>query len=515
MLDNDVAAGMLSDVDVARLEWLIRSAAVDPQRLSELTNGIAAGAGSLWHESGQRDYPLAERSARHDVRHGLVRLGRVARHPGNPLMAQEGENVLSLPHLATSVLVIGPPGSGKTRGIACPITEALCLAALTGRASVVVLDVKGDDFRPRGEGDRFDMTVDLSNPGGGMGFDLYGSAAHPGEATDRLASALLPNVSADKQFFRDSAQNALHEVLAPFHAAFDRYPTVAELLTLLQPGGRRSPLRQSLRDRLHNRGRLEEYERLLERRERSQPGRIDPAASLYERVALLDRAHLHLLLDTKGPRLDLGAIDRPIRIRVALNEGSYPEASRILARLVVSQFVQTVQRRPEGSGILSVLVVDEAGRYLDDYVASGLQRLRSRNAGLVLLTQSIADLPIELRSTILGSVGGKVVFGGVGPEDAQWFADYFGKHERAEISLSAGTGASDSHTAGAFAGMGYLPARQGRGAQQHQSMTTRQVEKYRWTPSEIGGLPTGHALVSLALPDGTRTGAQLTSLREP
>ena len=45
-------------------------------------------------------------------------------------------------------------------------------------------------------------------------------------------------------------------------------------------------------------------------------------------------------------------------------------------------------------------------------------------------------------------------------------------------------------------------------------MATRAVERYVWSPSEIiNEVPTGHALISLATPDGIRTPPILVNLR--
>jgi hypothetical protein len=45
-------------------------------------------------------------------------------------------------------------------------------------------------------------------------------------------------------------------------------------------------------------------------------------------------------------------------------------------------------------------------------------------------------------------------------------------------------------------------------------MTAREVERYVWSPSEIiNAIPPGHALISLARPDGIRVPPTLVNLR--
>jgi hypothetical protein len=149
------------------------------------------GAAAFCHTSGQRDLPV--RFARHRLDERLLKLGMVTDEARNPTQLQGHAFGLNEEMLRTSLLAVGPPGSGKTRSFALPIVEHLCLQSLANAASVVVIDPKGDDFAIPGW---FDIDIDLTNPEGSWGFDLYGGAASAEEAADRLAAALLPPASA-------------------------------------------------------------------------------------------------------------------------------------------------------------------------------------------------------------------------------------------------------------------------------------------------------------------------------
>src|SRR5690606_42032670 len=78
----------------------------------------------------------------------------------------------------------------------------------------------------------------------------------------------------------------------------------------------------------------------LDTRRAQARARVDPAAGLVERFGLLDRPAWRRLFDLPRPRFAMRDINRPLRVRVALPEAEYPDGSMILARLVVSQFVQ-------------------------------------------------------------------------------------------------------------------------------------------------------------------------------
>ncbi|NDU73570.1 TraM recognition domain-containing protein [Actinomadura sp. DSM 109109] len=515
-LDESHRQGWLTDVDHLRIGAALERA-TGPAAFAEVVTALRTqGVAAFCHASGQRDLP--DRMARHLLPEGQVMLGVSTRDPRNPPQLAGHPFAVDTAMLCTSMLVVGPPGSGKTRSFAEPVTEHLCLRALANQASVVVIDPKGDDFATPGW---FDIDIDLARPDGPWGLDLFGGSDTPDQGADRLASALLPpDVSADAAYFADASKNALYQALAPFHAAHQgRFPGVRQLLALLR--GEERAL-QSLTDRLKARGLLEDHRHLLAARAAQRERRDDPAASLIERLGLLDRPVLTELLDGKKRTFSMDDLNRPLRVRLGLPEGLFPEAARMLARLAVAQFVQFASSPKADPAIFKGLVIDEAGRFIDEYVARGVQRVRSRNAGLILLTQSLGDIPEQLRPTIFGSVGCKAVFAGVDPTDAAYFADSWGTHWVTETTASAQHGVSEDTSrpgrSTTWTPNGASYGRQGAGTSEGTSRSwgssARQVERYLWSPSEIiNSVPTGHALVSLARPDGVRVPPTLVNLR--
>jgi hypothetical protein len=229
-------------------------------------------------------------------------------------------------------------------------------------------------------------------------------------------------------------------------------------------------------------------------------------------------------------RFSMRDINKPLRVRIALPEGAYPQAARILARLAVAQFVQTVASPDSDRSIFKGLVVDDAGRFVDEYVVQGLQRARAGNAGLILLAQSMREFPEELRATVFANTGCKAVFAGIDPQDAAYVADFWGKTWVPETTVTTGTGnvTSSGTVSGppesrrSVGSLGRMVTKSGslqqqrRGTEVHQnrSVSTRAVERYVWSPSEIiNEIPVGHALISLATADGIRTGPVLVDLR--
>lgn len=521
-LDAEQAAGRMGDVDQARILGAARGAAGRPDELAAVMKEIEmTGAAAFVHPSGQRDLPI--RYGQHDLIRGRVRLGRVTGEPRNPERLQGRAFALDLVTLSGTLLACGPVGSGLT-GLALPVAEHLCLQALANQASVVVIAPGGDGFAPPGF---FDVDIDLANPAGTWGFDLYGGAVSAEDAASRLASAVLPpgpgvnsgaNSSADAGHVTDAARNALHLALARFHAAYGAYPKVRQLLGMLRGDER---LLQPVRDRLRAQGLLAAYEDPLTTGEYRRGRQDDPAALLVERVGLLNRPTLVSLLDEKQRTFSMRDIGQPTRVRIALPEGVFPEAARMLGRLAVAQFLQVCSAPQADPDIFRVLVVGDADRYVDARAASSLRQIRYRRAGLVLLTESMSEFSPDVLPVLSSSARGKMLFAGISPREAQYFADFWGTRWVDEVTFSSGVQRGVSVTEGhdtVSRGRGGSRTRQPDVPSRSSSLSTgisaRPVERPLWSPSEIANdIPPSHALVSLTKADDSRIPPVLVNLR--
>ncbi|MGW4872008.1 ATP-binding protein [Streptomyces chartreusis] len=504
-LTSDARSGLMRDVDYARIVRAWQGVRTGRHDLPTFSGAVLKdGAAACLHPSGERD--LSARVARHDLVSGQVRLGTTADDPRNPYAYRGTGLGLGPDLLGTSLLAVGPAGSGKTGTVVRPLAESLCLHALAGRASVVVVGAAGTGLGPA---DAFDVVVRIGNPESVYDLDLYGGTNDPDEAAAVLAEALVGDL-ADPHPGSDSRRSTtvLAQLLGPFRAVHDRFPSVPELRQLLDgsPGAL-----GALRTGLEGSGQ-ESLLRELDARERQLGHPGDVAAVLADRVALLDRPAFAGFFDTSGQSrpFTLKALDHPVRVRIDLPARGHAEASRMLARLVLAQFTASVAVREDRS-LFACLVLDDATGVVTPEAVRGIQRLRSGNAGAVLTLRTLDDVPRPLRGPLLGSTGCRMALAGVTPWDGQDFAEVWGKEwtEARDVTdrqIIAETPAGKALHAVRRVITGKAPTA--------RAVTVRQVERERWSASELAhGVPPGHAVLSLTSVQGEHAPPLLVDLR--
>ncbi|MFD9126988.1 ATP-binding protein [Kitasatospora sp. NPDC059571] len=493
----------VGDVDYARIRRAWETVVAEPDLLPAFTEQVEVrGAAACAHPSEARDLP--GRSARHDLLTRQVRLGTAQDVVKNPATHRSAGFALDPQLLGTSLLAVGPAGTGKTARLARPVAEALCLQALAGTACAVVVGADDADLGPDAW---YDVVIAPGDPASPYGLDLYGAAENPDEAAARLADALLPDELAPRS---ESSRTALQQVVGPYRAGYGRYPGVRELRALL--GGDPDAV-AALRKALHVTGQLPHYEADLLHRERQQ-GRVDdPGALLADRLALLDRpAFAGAFADGPDalPAFAMRALEHPLRVRIKLPERSHPEVARVLSRLLAAQFVQAAEARGD-RGLFAGLVLDDASAAIDGQLVRGLQRLRGAHAGALLVLRTLVDLPEALRAPLFGAVGCRMAFPGIAPWDGRLFSEAWGTHLVTEKAVT-----HTPDTSGGLvrrSGRAFRKALSGTTAQT-ESVTTRDVERHRWSPSELAhALPSGHAVISLTSTAGEQVPPVLVDLR--
>ncbi|MFD4524169.1 ATP-binding protein [Streptomyces sp. NPDC058470] len=504
-LAAEARSGLMRDVDHARIARAWQGVRSGRHSLATFTGAVLKdGSAACLHPSGARDLP--GRHALHDLVTGQVRLGTTAEDARNPYAYRGTGLALGPDLLGTSLLAVGPPGSGKTGGIVWPLAESLCLHALAGRAAVVVIGAAGAGL---GAADAYDVVVRIGNPESVYDLDLYGGTTDPDEAAAVLAEALVGDL-ADPHPGGDSRRSTtvLAQLLGPFRAVHGRFPSVPELRQLLD--GSPGPL-GALRKALEDSGK-ESLLRELDARERQLGHPGDVGSVLADRVALLDRPAFAGFFDTSGQSrpFSLRALDHPVRVRIDLPARGHADASRILARLVLAQFTASVAVREDRS-LFACLVLDDATGVVTPEAVRGIQRLRSGNAGAVLTLRTLDDVPRALRTPLLGAIGCRMALSGLTPWDGQDFAEVWGKEwiEARDVTdrqIIAETPAGKALHMVRRVITGHAPTA--------RAVTVRQVERERWSASELAhGVPPGHAVLSLTSVRGEHAPPLLVDLR--
>lgn len=494
-----VRQGLLGDVDYARIRRAWQGVRTRPDRLPAFTEAVRnRGAAACGHPSGKRDLPV--RTATHDLATGQVLIGTAADHPRNPYARRTTGVALEQGVLGTSLLAVGPAGAGKTARLIRPVVESLCLQALANRAAVVAVTAHGASL---GADEAFDVVVSVGRPESTHDLDLYGGTDDPDEAARILAEALVGDLVADS---RRSA-TALAQLIGPFRAAYGRFPAVPELRELLS--GAPAALDALRAAVAAHPAQLRE----LDARQRQAERGDDAGVLLAERIAFLDRPAFAAFFATapgERPQFSLRALEHPLRVRVDLPERGHAEASRIVSRLLLSQFTEAALGRRDRS-LFACLVLDDATHTVTGEALRAVQRLRSAHAGVVLALRSLEDVPEALRGPLLGAVGCRMAFAGLAPWDGGRFADTWGTEWVQTRDVTNRQIISDEPLTKALHAMRRIVTGKATTA---EAVTVREVERQRWSASDLAhAVPPGHAVLSLTHVRGEHTPPLLVELR--
>ncbi|KOV13697.1 ATP/GTP-binding protein [Streptomyces sp. XY413] len=497
-LEGEAGGGRMNDVDYARIQRAWDSVRVDPSRMRAFADSVRdKGAGACVHPSGDRDLPV--RAARHDLLARQVLLGTVEDGVRNPYARRGTSLALDPDVLGTSLLAVGPSGTGKTQRLVRPVVESLALQALAGQAAVVAVGAAGAQLGPDAA---YDVVVRIGDPGSVYDLDLYGGTTDPDEAATLLAEAFVgdvPGIDVRR------AATALAQLLGPFRAAHGRFPAVPELRELLD--GLPTAL-DALRRELDGQPAML---RELDARTRQHGAHGDPGPALADRVALLDRPAFAGFFDTtgQGRPFSLRALEHPIRVRVDLPERGHADASRMLARLLLAQFNAAAAARADRS-LFAFLAFDDASHTLTAETVRGVQRLRSAHAGVLLTLRTLDDVPEALRTPLLGAVGCRMAFAGVNTWDGKRFAEAWGTEWVETRDVTHRTVFADQPLTRAIHAFRKLVTGK---AVTTDAVTVRQVERERWSASDLAhAVPPGHAVLSLTSVSGERAAPLLVRL---
>jgi hypothetical protein len=351
---------------------------------------------------------------------------------------------LNLNILRTGVVIVAPQGSGKTASIFKPLRTFVDRSRSMG----IFFDVKssenangtGTDFPP----ELFDLNFDAARPDS-IKLNLFAGQT-PAQAGERLAEALIPDLGGDKAYFSNNAKSAMATIVSSFHAIFNSYPTLVQILNYLSNPENLGNLHKRLLNRVGGpQGadflRLSTLlQRVINLSQNRTTDTLGNLATALEPLVTDVAARLLVTNPESGAYTVEQLLKEPRLIRLALPVANNPRIYPIIGRLVLAQFTYGVLSPECNRQLFKLIAVDEARFFITDNVANGMAQARSSNAGYALSFQTLTQIRDEtLLDNIFANAGSKLVMGKVGDKDAERFSRLFGIIELPYLSHSSGT----------------------------------------------------------------------------
>ncbi len=476
---------------------------------------------------------------------------------------------LTLNVLRTGLIVVAPPGSGKTASIFKPLRNFM----ERSRSAGIFYDVKssenangtGTDFPAELFNLNFDAALAVNNSNnsnindkksGSIKLNIFAGQT-PAQAGERLAEALIPDLGGDKAYFSNNAKSAMASIVACFHTIFNEYPSLVQILNYLS-----NP--ESLEDL---------NKRLLQRLSRTGPGSYtaststsgsapgsDDSSEVFRLSTLLRRVinlagnkttdtlgnlatALEPLVTDVAARLlvtnpEPGAftieelVQEPRLVRMALPVANNPRIYPIIGRLVLAQFTYAVLAPACNRAIFKLIAVDEARFFITDSVANGMAQARSSNAGFALSFQTLTQVRDEiLLDNIFANAGCKLVMGKVSDKDAERYSRLFGTIELPYVSHSNNQNQAVNRNRGNSYSRGSEFEMMSTGTTGHEARTTRASStgrstsrsssqgtnfstrpRRRYLDSEVRELEQRHAIIESSDDQGRQWFAQVVNM---
>lgn len=469
----------------------------------------------------------------YEVDLSMVRSETGAIRPGDVILGideETGEEILLRERDRTMhMLVLGPPGTGKTAGVLAPMAAQDLAQPSIG---VTIIEPKGDWIHAFGgmPGAKeialyYGRTVYVLDPTDPES-DAFNPLAGPPDIVAAVnAAALEATQEGSEEYFRAMARTVYGNIIKLCKYLELRHPRKEEFGN---PTYKMVGL--ALNDEEYLKYLLKELSHVVgarlifpsaEEGGRSKPGpKLDLVGSvadqpvgrllrwfvneylspmtrdLYRQHSLGLRLYVEQLFQHEGflrlfvPDGHRRVVDMDRHLEEAsvllvnTSRGEAPLLSRLLGTLVSLHLSYAVQRRKgiefqkgRRKAPLHILYMDEFASYVNEEFAAFLEQARGYHFGAVLGTQSLADFEKVgryFRAQMLGTIRNYVVYGGISVQDAKYFSDAFGTQTVIETN-SAETRRYDQ--------AGVAPG------QSTVSISRREVERPRFSVRDLRELP--------------------------
>jgi conjugal transfer pilus assembly protein TraD len=396
--------------------------------------------------------------------------------------------VLAQRDLMEHTVIFGASGSGKTNTL-----RLIAAQAISGGWPVVVLDLKGD---PSFADELAAAAAQNDHP-----FQLLTIADHPDRAGWNPLRAGDSNSRADRlilgpwevHFYKRTARNFARACLrltdlAGINATLPTLlPYLSEPRLLLEKvdaslaqqraAGQLDPLLKAERQAFAAFLARHHKDRFFE----------SATSSLVDSLSELVESSLKPALanEREGRTIDLerqlsGAASMTC---FSLDSAAYPTVSALAGSLVLQELQHGISSRPPEAPP-ALLLVDEFSVLESDEIRNLLARARSKRVGVVLSTQSLADLTavdLNLKTQTLSNTATKIIHRLGGDAEAEVIAELAGTRSVQELT-------HQTTRRPGLTGPRHTPTGAG---------SAREVEQYALHPNRLRSLKRGHAAIIL------------------
>ncbi len=413
--------------------------------------------------------------------------------------------------LRTNLLIVAPPGSGKSFSVVRPFITF----ARKSNSSALVFDAKGRDFDPK----LFDLNFDLVNFESSIRLTLFAGQT-PAQSGEQLAEALIPQLNEHKAYFSEVAKNSMSALVEGYYAAYQRYPELLGIMLFLNETSRIKDLQKILAEKVADSSEAERLITNLEAVLRLQETKGDLLGNLRLALQPLTKPEIGRFLEANprpGSYRIKELISQPRLVRFALPVAEFPKVAPVLGRLILTQFNLAVLSPDVPKEHFKCASVDEAHNFVTESLGKGMAQARSNNAGFILSFQSLGQVEDKnLLTTLFATSGIKLVMAGVGDEDAERFSKTFGELELPYVTHSQATsyssGSSSGNNSGREGNSNNSTTSHNRQRNEGKSQVTRLRRQF--LPSEIRSLPRFHALIESSDAYGRRWFGQVVDLTD-
>lgn len=344
-----------------------------------------------------------------------------------------------------NVAVYGPPGSGKTAGVAIP-------SAMQFRGSVLAVDIKGDIYNYVSKhANRKIIRFCPDHPDAlkiSAHFDPLQYIKEVGpvrqkRAVEAMACTLIPSAGGnDTHYYTDTARTFFQGIL---FLLMDEHPdiTFPDVIHQILSGNIFTWVKQSIAGNCQNA--KEKLDAYYGNNEKNVTGAYSTLTQALDSFAdpLLDQ----LLLPGQNT-ISIKQMDAGYDLYLQVDQANL-EVYAPLMTLIINQIMGSLTRRSDKStGIKTrpiLFLLDEFPQltFSYDQIGSALSTLRSKNVQICLIQQNIAQLTAKYNEaqsrSLIGNCNYQFILGSNDAESCRYFSTLIGSKTRLKVNESFGT----------------------------------------------------------------------------